>query len=694
MACIAVRAPAQQPAPSNAADIYREAMAWWVKNAQGDERTLSDDEVNALNDYVVGSLSDIQRSAYDKVKPYIDLVRRAASTKNSDFQLDHSQGFDMLLPHLAPMRNATRMLRFDANSRMAGGDAAGAFENLEAIIGIAQHARGDGILISSLVSGSIISLHDSLVDEALESGVIDSARADAMLKTLGGFQGDDPLRLAPALHEEAAMLNTTFDRLGNNPAGIHELLASMAWVSDSVSDETSAKLDGLTPDSIRDDAARFSSLMDRYAAAASNPDRDAARKAIAELKAGAARGDEGLLASLLAPEVERAVGTSWRVMDLIAARTKMLEEIRDGKRSPASFMNAAYAYLRLAALVDGMPEETQRDIEAARVAGNALDLDAVEVARRHIAPLRERMQREFRSASTCGRCDFAIRYGPRPTFMPAYLATLRGAARVALCDALVGASPKGPDGRDRGSDIAPVKPREAIAWILTLARHLASDPAIGHSLVAATLLADASTALDDATRRGLLGTSELASLRELLARFDAIDPIAMRLAVAKERELIEKIYGVMPDGSPRHEHLRRALARRDANAIAAYLFTGQFRNEIRGAGTPAIEPENSAWSKARLSAPLNGLGDLIDISAVGAQWQSSEDAPIGSGQYLFDPTGADLATWERMFATFTLKPCDVSGFEAKATIALATLNDLAKEKIAPTVQPAAPVKAQ
>ena len=676
LACITMRANAQQPAPANAADVYRQAIEWWVKNTQGDARIFSDDEVGALSDPVTGAPTDVQRSAHEKAKPYIDLMRTAGRTEQFDLKLDYNKGFDLLLPHLAPMRNATRLLRLDAQMRMLDGDSSGAIENLQAVTGIGRHARTDDIVISSLVSASIMSVDDALIGEALARGVLDPSKAGVLAKELEPFRTSDPLHIGAAIRNESTMLTASVEQALDRPNGMAEMFATLA----PNGSDAQATLAGQSPDEVRAQVANYNSLMQRCAEAATNPDRDAARKAVADIQAAVARGDEGPLAQVFMPAVEQVMESSWRITDKLAARLLSLEEIRDGKRTPASFANAAYAYLWLAALVDDMPEEAQRDIEAARVAHKALDPNAIELARRHIGPMRERLQRDFRIAARCGLCDFSVRWTDRPTYVPAYLAALRGAARVALADSMVGASPRGSDGRVRGSDIAPAKPAETIAWILTLSRHLASDPAIGHSLVASTLLADTSVALDDAMRARALSDTEVATLRDALNQFDAIDPIAMRHAAAKERALIERSYGVNPDGSLRIEPLRQAMARRDASALASILFTFQFRKLVRPEDGVAADSISFPWSAARLALPLNGVGDLIDASAVATEREATATAPNGTGAFSFDPTDADAAAWDRMFATFTLKPCDVRRFEAKATSALAAMNDLVKEK--------------
>lgn len=68
---------------------------------------------------------------------------------------------EVLLPHLGMMRRFTNMLVFDMKLALESGDSARAFDDLRAMIGIADQANQEGFMISSLVAIAI----DSVVME-------------------------------------------------------------------------------------------------------------------------------------------------------------------------------------------------------------------------------------------------------------------------------------------------------------------------------------------------------------------------------------------------------------------------------------------------------------------------------------------------------------------------------------------------
>ncbi|MFO0827774.1 MAG: hypothetical protein U0572_06440 [Phycisphaerales bacterium] len=663
VAIAATGALAQSPAPPNAADLYRQAAEWWTTHTQGDGATLTNEEIEALANGVDGTLTPIQQSAYAKAKPYIDLVRAAGRESAVDFKLDYSQGFDLTLPHLSPMRNATRLLRFDAQARMLDGDAAGAAENLECMIGAGRHARGDGILISSLVSAAILSMQDGVLDEALGRGAIDADRAAALAKDLDAFRGNDPLGLGDALRNEGVLASKSILGKLDGPGGMEALKTMVAGIS-GADDERFADL---TPDAVREQVSRYTALTEELATAATNPDREKAAKAVADIQARIEAGEGGVVALLLLPSVDRAMSVNWRIVDMVAARLAALEEIRDGKRAPEAFANAAYAYLHLAALIDGLPEEAQRDIEAARVAGAALEAEALERTRRLVSPLREALQREFRAAAKCGRCDFSIRDPQRLALAPQYLGPLRGALRVALADALLGPSPQGSDGRVRGSDIKPAELVESIGWGLTLARHLSGDHAICNSLIAASALADVNAALSEAMRRAPLAPDALTALRDRLDRFEGVDPVGFRLASASDRDRIQKAFV----GNRTNDLLTRELARRDVAELASVLLAFQLHTLDLSLPLAPSYP----LSNTQLAMPLNGLGDLISADAIEPSRQAARTCDETRAG--IDPQQADQAAWRRVIGDLiaTPRPCDTTAVETKGVAALAALRD-------------------
>lgn len=644
------------PAAGNAAATYKEAAAWWETHAQGESRTLTDEELGILADPFDPS-SAAQRAAFEKVKPYVDLIRRAGHTATIERSLDYDQGFDLLLPHLSQMRNAARILRLDAQARMDAGDTGAAIESLRAITGISAHSKTDNILISSLVSAAVLNLENTVFREALDRGAIDATSAEAILKDLQRFAGNDPINLAEALLTESRMARASGERMLGTPEGASEL-ASLVGGNDEVVEQ----LMSATPDEIRAQLDRYEETMTQASQAAMNPDRDAARAALAEIERAVESGEAGLAAQLLMPAFTKAAEVNWQVVDMLAERERVLRAIRDGTATAADHANAAVAYLRLAALVATLPEDVQREIETLRVARHALDDDQVERVRRHIAPMREAILRDFRWAATCKRCAFpTIDRDMRAPLLPPYMGSLRGALRVALADALAGPSPRGPDGRVRGSDVPPPGVAEAVGFGLKLAADLADDPRFGNALLAASVLDESSRALGESPSP--LAASDRQHVADAVGRLDTGDLTGMREALTRERELlVEEFYGryVRPDVK---EAMLERLGHRDRNWLASVRFVGQ----VGRMEATAFE----SWSGTQLALPLCGAGDLLEATA-----------PKRAMDLVLNPASRAVQTDDLLRSLLPLPldppPCDFVAAEQRADGAVAKLMDLTR----------------
>jgi hypothetical protein len=669
---VSASALGQQPEPPpNAADVYQKAAAWWNANAKGDGAIFTEEELWSLSDPYdpFGPNAARQRAAYERVKPYIELARAAGRTSSIDRKLDYGQGFNLLLPHLAEMRNAARLLRLDAQFRMDQGDAAGALESIRAVSGIGAHSKTDDVLISSLVSAAVMHLQDGIVDEAIGRGQIDAETANALLEDLAKFKGNDPINVVAALDNERTMARTSVEEILGKPEGMSELLSLAGGMGDKPNEEMAKQFMEMGPEGVRADLDRYDAVMQELSTAMQNPDRAAATAAIDAIYERIEKGDAGMIAKVIAPAMGKVADVNWRMQDLVAKRIEMLEAIRDGKVQPSEYANAAYAYLRLAALVRGLPEESQRDLEALRVAGDALDAESVERVRRLVGPFREALLRDFRIAATCKRCEFPLMSFDQAIFAYAYLPDLRGAMRMVLADALAGPSPLGPDGRVRGSDIAPPTPIEAGRFGVRLASHLAKSPSISHGLVGSTVLAETSDALSRAGKARPWTDEERAQLAAALATVDTQDPLGLRVAAeADARRLVESYrgrhFGSDPDPNA---PLVKSFVQRGAPWLAGLLLARQLWT--------TDDYGHAMLTPASLAQPLFGLSDVINVSAL----EELRTAGPLSLQPAPEKINKDFDPLKHLLGYVVVTPpVDTVAAEARAGAALATLGEIAR----------------
>lgn len=549
--------------------MYNQAFTWWDSIARGDSPLVTDEELILLTDPIEGAPTPAVRAALAKVQPYVDSMRAGAGINACDFSLDRSQGYMIRLPHLAKFRTAARFLKLEAQVRMHDGDIDGATESLRAVAGFSGHARGDSTILSSLVSAAMLGLQDRTVEDLLNTGSLGAAHADLLAQSLEPMRGADPFGLAAAVRGESDSARTSFEQaiVGGevDPREIASMFSMLGVRNPGVH---------FDPEQLRAQLDRMDTLCDEYASAVENPDRDAARKAISELNARIESGAEGEIATLLMPGVGRAAESAWRMSDDIEARYRMLDDIRTGKVSAAHYANAALAYVRAARLVEGMPLDRQREIAVGRVAAGVLAPEGKSSARRAIDPYRAPLRACFQEAAQRSRCDLAVLYRKgvrKPSLYPGYVLDLRGAVRLLLADALLGTEPSVADGSSLRGNEPLFTAEEAIAAALRCAIHVASDPTVGHSFAAGSMLREIGGAIEDAKRRTLLDAEAVARLALIATRLDREGPLRFKDAVARDRKLLFEYFGCRgPDIAAGHP-----LEQRDVHAVATYVFVTQ-----------------------------------------------------------------------------------------------------------------------
>lgn len=183
------------------------------------------------------------------------------------------------------------------------------------------------------------------------------------------------------------------------------------------------------PEAIRGQLDAIDGLYGEAAIALANPDRAAARAAIAEIERRATSDEAGKLAQLLMPSLLKAAESGWRVENMVAAA--VCDPRRHSHRSEecGGIRECRLPYLRAAEYLAGLERERQAaDPGTARLAASALEPKAVEEHTAwEIARFREPLRAAFHEAAERQRCDFSISRALRPAFLMTYLPGLRAA---------------------------------------------------------------------------------------------------------------------------------------------------------------------------------------------------------------------------------------------------------------------------
>ncbi len=152
------------PPSRNAAPIY--VRITQTLNAR--PKAQADADSAAMGDLLKGARTHLDRAAVDamlaKYGAVVRLAGQASALPDCDFQRRFELGPNLMLPELASMRTAGRLLALKACVQSADRDVAGAFRSVSACARIGRHAGRDPILIAMLVRIAL----DAIADRAFQ----------------------------------------------------------------------------------------------------------------------------------------------------------------------------------------------------------------------------------------------------------------------------------------------------------------------------------------------------------------------------------------------------------------------------------------------------------------------------------------------------------------------------------------------
>jgi hypothetical protein len=99
----------------------------------------------------------------------IDLLRQASERPQLNFELDYSQGFTLLLPHLSKIKESALLLSASAMANLHRGDSAAGATNLHTMLVLLEHWKDEPLLISQLVRMAIAQITFTAQWEFLQS---------------------------------------------------------------------------------------------------------------------------------------------------------------------------------------------------------------------------------------------------------------------------------------------------------------------------------------------------------------------------------------------------------------------------------------------------------------------------------------------------------------------------------------------
>ena len=535
-------AAAQNEDTSNAATWYRRAFE------QLDRFTFEEMEmINAYRSSPGAAPSPEVRALLNRAAPIIDNVLRASQRGYSDFGLDYSQGFDLLLlPHLSPMRNIARLVQADSAMRLSDGDGAGAAQRVAALYRMADQAGDDRVLISSLVGRAIFEVADQAAQMGFDRGAFDPASAAVLLKATQAFDQRDPFQSVDALAMEQAMGVDTIRNqlLGADPSKRSELfdeLTSDPWLGDQLS--------AMSREEIEHGLTQYSDMMGLFVEAFAQDDPEVAWAQLKAIEEGFDAGEYGIIAALLTPAISRVYKSMVDGCDKLHARIDLLEGITRGEVDVQSLANAAVWYRRGIEQTRTLDEVWTR-IMAALDATQPLTPEQV-AALNPSAGAAQAAIGLFVEGSGLRRCNFSNERSDRETFVPRYGDGMRDAFRLLTLESLRLAA---------HDDVA--GSAQLLAACFRMCAHLSDDHLLVSALVARDGFLLASQAAAGIESRHHFDEPSRQNLAAAIRRCGPGDPFGFVIAMITSRQYLQKAIVQWGDLQPQEGEGREQRAAR------------------------------------------------------------------------------------------------------------------------------------
>ena len=458
------------------------------------------------------------RVAMAKLGPVLDDVVSTSKLRKCDFEHDYSQGFEMKLPELAPMRQAAHILGARANLALADGDWDTYLDSAGASSNLSRQVAQSPVLISSLVSGAIGQLSVSNAQQLVDEGSLTPEKAAKLLEAMDPLRGDDPHGYSSAMNEEyTSLISSKMDG---------KQLASM--MDDPQGNE---RLQKLSAEEIHKTALPLAGLYKESAACFLEPNKEAALKrwnaALATMDT-LPRNSQALMRAIM-PHAESLFNNFFTQQANTDALMATLQGIASGKLNPGALGVPAIWWSRAAAAARSLNDEQQAAVELLRFSSVTDDSPLLAIAIATLDACDTTVFECMRRAMACESKVVSFEKLSRDS-TPLDLALvggLRGAARMALAKSML---PKWNAEQSLG----------LICMAIAASNALTSDPTFTHALTSQSIAEEIAVAVGHfAIRRGV--TDELRGKLDLaIATIPRSDAFGFRAAHKKLRAELAK----------------------------------------------------------------------------------------------------------------------------------------------------------
>jgi hypothetical protein len=221
------------------------------------------------------------RPQLEPAKPGLDALYDTAALDRYDMELDYSQGFSLLLPHLGPMRSAATLLRCDARRAALDAQPDVAVRRIWTMLRMGGHLPADRFVITGLVAARITTdALDELDTLRLLADLTPDQRA-TLAAAVRALKTEDPFMFQATVGMEGEVLITTINGYTGPDAGKR----LQDWIQTVTGTETPArdpKIDAMDGAALAREITKLRDYHAQAAAAIARPDAVAAMTALAD----------------------------------------------------------------------------------------------------------------------------------------------------------------------------------------------------------------------------------------------------------------------------------------------------------------------------------------------------------------------------------------------------------------------------
>ncbi len=328
-------------AQPNAADAWNELFA-----------QLQNDEIP---DGEQSQWTDLEQAQYEKLAPFIKQAREIALMPHCDWNLDYTQGLELLLPHLGDIRQAGKLVSVSIQEDVNAGKFDSALLGMESLVGMSKHLNEQGILISSLVSYSVFKMDNQLV--SIFNQTDNAAQLSSLKNTIDTLDLFDPFGIRESAAGEKSLITNS---LRNKDIKDLDL---GGFVEEPIA--TGLDLDF--------EITKYESVMDRAIEILNMPNKTEALGAAEKLGEEVDAGEHGELTKVLLFRIDRIIESAFDASEDVKEIQFLLQQRIDvltGPNSATYFLQAVDTYCA----VDGNERRDALEREEFAVLHESLEL--------------------------------------------------------------------------------------------------------------------------------------------------------------------------------------------------------------------------------------------------------------------------------------------------------------------------------